>query len=66
MSKYKKGDRVLIRQFGEEGTIVKAGAKMAPTYTEDLTEREQLWQVSVAGRGFPRLVGESLLEPIDD
>ena len=66
MNKYKKGDKVRIRRFSEEGTIIKAGAKMAPVYSEDLSELEQLWQVKVEDRGHPRLLAESLLELVDD
>lgn len=66
MPKFKKGDRVRLPRFGEMGTVVKMGAKMAPIYSEPPFEREQLWQVNIEGRGHPRLVGESLLEPIED
>ena len=65
MSKFKKGDKVRIRRFGAEGTVVKAGAKMAPQYSRDLANVEQLWLVKLEGPGYPRLLAESLLEAIE-
>ncbi len=62
MEKFSRGDKVRVRRYAREGTIIKPDGKKMPLWATPPTEPEQLWLVDIDGTEFPELVEESALE----